>query len=151
LRHAQQELTHIETLLTSRLDCAPGRQDKGEAWRVEAHRTEVQRWSEGQRTYQNPLETLSLTLHPFGLSDSAPQTSVQVASRLQAEVEAIEALAVRHQLPACHAVRSKVRKQVPALAALVDFWWAGVEQDLEHAGLSTPWRTWARACLLPRV
>ena len=150
--HAQQELIHVKTLCTRCLDPAPRRQDDGEGTLlVTARRAEVQRWTEVQRTYQNHLETLSLTLHPFGLSDSAPQTSTQVARRLQAEVEAIEALATRHQLPACHAVRSKVRKQLPALAALVDFWWAGVEQDLEYAGLSTPWRTWARECLLPLV
>jgi hypothetical protein len=28
----------------------------------------------------------------------------------------------------------KVRHQLPALAALVDFWWAGVDQDLAQAG-----------------
>src|SRR5262245_25067941 len=150
LRHAQQELTHVETLLTRCLDRAPGRQDTGErAVLVAARRAAVQRWTEVQRPYQNHLETLSLTLPPFALSDSAAQTSTQVASRFQAEGEAIEALAARHQVPAYHAVRSKVRKQWPALAALVDFWWAGVEQDLEHTGLSTPWRTWARECRLP--
>jgi len=45
----------------------------------------------------------------------------------------------------------KVRKQVPALAALVDYWWQGVEHDLEHAAISAPWRHWATACLLPWV
>jgi hypothetical protein len=152
LRHAQQELAHVETRLTRCLDRAPGCQANEErALLVAARCAEVQRWTEVQRTYHNHLETLSLALHPFDLADSAAQTSTQVARRLQVEVEAIEALAARHQLPACHAVRSKVRKQLPALAALVDFWWAGVEQDLEHAGLSTPWRTWAREYLLPLV
>jgi hypothetical protein len=33
----------------------------------------------------------------------------------------------------------------------VDFWWAGVEQDLEQAASSVPWRTWAKECLLPVV
>jgi hypothetical protein len=44
-----------------------------------------------------------------------------------------------------------VRKQLPALAALVDVWWTGDEQDLEHAGLSTRWRGWAKEYLLPRA
>ena len=44
-------------------------------------------------------------------------------------MEAIEAFAQRHQLPARHDAMTKVRKQVPALAALVDFWWQGVHQD----------------------
>jgi hypothetical protein len=45
----------------------------------------------------------------------------------------------------------KVRRQLPALAALVDFWWAGVDQDLAQATLSAPWPQWARECLLPWV
>ena len=32
----------------------------------------------GAETYRHHLETLSLTLHPFSISDAAPQTSVQV-------------------------------------------------------------------------
>ena len=62
---------------------------------------------------------------PSTSTTTTAQTSTQVARRLHAEVEAIEALAARHQFPACHAARTKVRKQLPALAALVDFWWAG--------------------------
>src|SRR5712691_11177230 len=45
----------------------------------------------------------------------------------------------------------KVQQQWPALAALVDFWWAGVGQDLEQAAISAPWRRWARESLLPGV
>ena len=97
------------------------------------------------------LETLSLTLHPFRIADSTPQTSDQVASQLHAVVEAIEALARRHQLPARHPAMQKVRKQIPALAALVDFWWQGVRQDLEPFLLSPLWRQWVHECLLPLV
>ena len=66
-------------------------------------------------------------------------------------MEAIEAFAQRHQLPARHAAMTKVRKQLPALAALVDFWWQGVRQDLEHAASFAPWRQWVHECLLPMV
>ena len=41
-----------------------------------------------QRTYRHHLETLSLTLHPFGIADSAPQTFAEVESYLQQGVEA---------------------------------------------------------------
>ncbi len=96
---------------------------------MEARQAEVTRWEETHMTYRGSLETLSLTLHPFRITDSAPQTSAQVERHLQAAVEAIEALAQRQQLPARPAALTKVRKQVPALAALVDFWWQGVQQD----------------------
>ena len=152
LRQAQQELTHAEERLTRRQDRVLWPQDDQEdAMLVAASHAEVQRWAEVQRTYRQHLATLSLTLHPFNIDDATAQTSTQVAGRLHAEVEAMEALATRHQFPACHAARTKVRKPLPALAALVDFWWAGVEQDVEHAGLSTHWRMWAREYLLPRV
>jgi hypothetical protein len=97
------------------------------------------------------LERLSLTLHPFHLSGSTPQTSAQVENQLMATVEAIETFARCHQLPVRHAAMTKVRKQVPALAALVDFWWQGVHQDLEPFLLSPRWRQWVYECLLPMV
>jgi hypothetical protein len=118
---------------------------------VEARQAEVQRWEEGQCTYRHHLETLSLTLHPFRLADSTPQTSAQVESQLYAEVEAIEALARRHQLPARQPAMQKVRKQIPALAALVDFWWQGVWRDVEPFALSPRWRQWVQEGLLPLV
>jgi hypothetical protein len=97
------------------------------------------------------LETLSLTLHPFNIADSAPQTSAQVASQLTAAVEGIATLAQCYQLPARHAAMPQVRKQVPALAALVDFWWQGVHQDLEPFCLTPRWQQWVHASLLPMV
>jgi hypothetical protein len=45
----------------------------------------------------------------------------------------------------------KVKKQLPALAALVDFGWAGVRPDWEHPAVSRLWRTWAQETLLPKV
>jgi hypothetical protein len=47
-------------------------------------------------------------------------------------------------LPARHATLKKVRNQLPGLAALVDFWWAGVAQDVEQAASSAPWRLGTR-------
>jgi Family of unknown function (DUF6399) len=70
---------------------------------------------------------------------------------VQVQVEAIEALAHMHQLPDRQATMKKVKKQIPDLAALVDFWWAGVRQDLEHAAVSRLWGTWAQETLLPKV
>src|SRR6266545_4665448 len=46
---------------------------------------------------------------------------------------------------------TKVRKQVPGLAALVDCWWQGVRQDLAPLVLSPRWRRWVHEYLLPLV
>ncbi len=152
LRQAHQELQKAEEVLARLQGLPQADHDGPEAQAaVEASRAEVRRWEEVRSAYRHHLETLSLSLHPFGIVDSTPQTSAQVESRLQAEVQAIETLAQRHQLPTRHDAMKKVRKQLPALAALVDFWWAGVRLDLEYAALSPMWRRWAQESLLPLV
>jgi hypothetical protein len=152
VRQAQQELTKATEALARLQERLPTAPDAAEAQALVAMRqASLQQWTEVQCTYRHHLETLSLTLHPFCIADSTPQTSAQVASQLHAAVEAIEGMARRQQLPARDRAMQKVRKQVPALAALVDWWWEGVEHDLEHAAISAPWRHWAKECLLPCV
>jgi hypothetical protein len=152
LRQTRQELTKAQEVLARRQGQAPADHDASEGQAVvEARQAEVRRWEEVHTTSRGHLETLSLTLHPFRISDSAPQTSAQVASQLHAAVEAIDALAQRHQLPARHDAMTKVRKQVPALAALVDFWWQGIQRDLAPFILSPLWGNWVHECLLPLI
>jgi hypothetical protein len=152
LRHARQELTKAQEALAR---CQGQRQAAPETSEakalVETRQAEVGRWEEAHHTYRGLLESLSHTLHPFHLSDSTPQTSAQVESQLTAAVEGMAALAQRYQLPARHKAMAKVRTQVPALAALVDFWWQGVHQDLEPFLLAPKWQHWVHACLLPMV
>ena len=152
VRQAQHELTKAQETLARRH--APHSLDGSEREAraiVEARQGEVTRWEEVRTAYRDHLATLSLTLHPFRIADSAPQTSAQVANQLQATLEAITALAQRQQLPARYDAMTKVRKQVPALAALVDLWWQGVHQDVEPFVLSPRWRPWVDECLLPMV
>src|SRR5712691_7548395 len=121
-----------------------------DALKAQVRYAEVTYWEARHQEYRQQLDTLSLTLHPFAIDDSAPQTSAQVEARLQAHVEAIEAFAHAAQLPERPAAMTKVKKQLPAVATLVDFWWQGVRQDLEHAAVSPPWQRWAQEVLLPR-
>jgi hypothetical protein len=151
-RHAQQALTKAQEALTRRQGARPAAQATREARAlVDVRQAEVTRWEEGHHLYRGHLESLSHTLHPFCLLDSTPQTSAQVESQLTAAVEGIAALAQRDQLPARHAAMTKVRKQLPALAALVDFWWQGVHQDLEPFCLAPTWQQWGHESLLPMV
>jgi hypothetical protein len=152
LQQAHKPLTVAEQVLASHLGCTHGPHASRQAQAaVEASRTEVRRWAEVHSTYRHHLETLSLTLHPFTLHASTPQTSAQVHTRLHAEVDAMATLAQRQQWPARRDALKQVRNQLPVLAALVDYWWEGVEQDWEPAAISAPWRTWARALRLPWV
>jgi hypothetical protein len=151
-RHAQQELTKATEALARHQGLRQAeRVIHAARVRVEVQQAEVTRWEEVSHVYRGYLESLSLTLHSFHISDSTPQTSAQVESQLTATVEAIEAFAQGYQVPARHDAMVKVRKQVPALAALIDFWWHGVHQDLEPFRLSPRWQQWVSACLLPRV
>jgi DNA-binding Lrp family transcriptional regulator len=152
VRQTQKELLEAQAAL-ARLQGRPhAAHEAPEAQAlVTTRQTEVTRWEEAHHTYRRHLETLSLTLHPFRLADAAPQTSAQVERHLQATVEAIEGFAQGHQLPVRHAAITKVRKQLPALAALVDFWWEGVRQDVAHAAISPMWGQWAEEALLPLV
>jgi hypothetical protein len=151
-RHAQQELMKATEAVARRQGLLQAAQATREARaRVEAWQAEVTQWEEASRLYRGHLERLSLTLHPFHISGSTPQTSAQVENQLMAAVEAIEAFARCYQLPARQDAMTKVRKQVPALAALVDFWWQGVHQDLEPFLLSPKWQQWVHECLLPVV
>jgi hypothetical protein len=91
VRHARQELTKAEEVLSKHVGPDGRPQGDSEAQHdVRVKRAAVQQWEGVHRTYRRHLETLSLTLHPFHLRDSSPQTSAQVHSRLQAEVVAME-------------------------------------------------------------
>jgi hypothetical protein len=152
LRQAHQDLKQAQEALARCQERPHAAPDAPEATLlVAARQTEVSRWEEAHNSYRGYLETLSLTLHPFRIADSAPQTSAQVTSNLPATVAAIEGWAQCHQLPVRHAAMTKVRKQLPDLAAVVDFWWAGVRRDLAHAAISPLWQRWAEEALLPRV
>ena len=151
-RHAQQELTKAQEALARRQGRRHGEQDTAEAQAlVAARQAELTRGDEAHHRYRGHLEPLSRTLHPFRLSDSTPQTAAQVESQLTATGEASEVFAPCPQLPARHDTMAKVRKQLPALAALVDFWWDGVPQDLAPCRLSPRWQQWGHECRLPRV
>jgi hypothetical protein len=138
--------------MTRHQGAPPGAQPapQAQAW-VEARQVEVTQWEAAHHTYRDLLATLSLTRHPIRISDSAPQPSAQVASQLPAMGEASAALVQRHQLPARPAAMTKVRQQVPALAALVDVWWQSVHQEVEPFVLSPRWRQWVDECRLPMV
>ena len=147
VRRAHHELKNA----AERLRRHPNEDGPLQAPLVEPLRVDVQHWEGVRSTYRHHLAVLSLTLHPFHIDDAIPQTSAQVHSRLDAEVSALETFAQTHQIPAQPKLMKKVQKQLPALAALVDFWWEGVEHDLAQASLSPPWRQWARTVLLPCV
>ena len=91
-RHAQQELTKATEALARRQGVVQAELAPHEVRAlVQARQAEVTRWAEAHHISRGHLESLSLTLPPFRLSGSTPQTSAQVESQRTAVVEAIEA------------------------------------------------------------
>ena len=139
VRHARQEGKHAEEVLRAQ----PHARDNS-APRAHHHQGGAARGGAAlggvQRTYRHHLAVLSLTRHPFHIDDATPQPSAHVHRQLEAAVAASATLAQNPQVLVQHDAMQKVRKQWPALAALVDFWWEGVRQDFAQAALSSPWR-----------
>ncbi len=111
---------------------------------------EVAHWEQVRDTYRGHLEAMSLSVHPWRVTDSTPQSSQEVEAQLAAEVAALQELLESNGLTVKKKVLDKVRKQLAGLAAVIDVWWQTVRQDVHSQITLTPmWATWVEAHLLP--
>jgi hypothetical protein len=150
LRQAHKRLQEAQERVAKHVERDPASPARLKAQaELEASQAEVERWEEAKVTYRDHLESLSLGLHPFEPSDSTPQTSEQVETSLRATVTAIQEWAARYGLASREEAMAKVLKQLPDLAALIDFWWACVWRDVAGFALSPLWKSWIQECLLP--
>ena len=145
-RDLEQAQEHLRKCLVSPASAPPLHQAQA---RVEACVAEVTRWESVRLSYRRHLERVSLIVHPWRLGNSTRQSSQEVEQQLQAEITALETLVATHGLPVKSTTLDKVRKQLAGVAALIDFWWQGVEQDLEQVILTPRWRSWVEEALLP--
>ncbi len=143
MRQARRELVKAEAAARRHEDFD---QRRGAAGVAHRHLRAVTKWEGIQSAYRSHLEALSLTVHPFAIGDAMPQSTSDVAPRLQAELEAFEMVVQQHQLPSKPEVIKKVRDQTPAL---IDCWWQGGARDLAQLVLTPPWRRWVKEALLP--
>jgi len=142
LAHAQQQLSVLE---------AKGH-DTHVQQRFLAHlRGQADVLRADQATYQRTLQQASQTVHPFTLTDSKAQNSAQVESRLHQAVATLNALRTPYTVRDNQAPVTKFTRQIPALAALVDAWWLGVEHRLAPLSLDEPTHSWLQHRLLPVV
>ena len=151
LRQAQQALEHtqqrLETLQTKpQVDLVHIAQAQAE---VATCAASVQHWREVGHTWRQHLSNLSRIVHPWRLADAMRQSSQEVEEQLQAELQAIETCLATHGLPVKKETLSKAQKQLGGLAALIDFWWRTVRQDLAHLAMTPRWSQWAEEALLP--
>ncbi len=106
----------------------------------------------GQRVrsaWRQHLSNLSRLMHPWWLVDATRQTSQAVEHQMQAELQALETLLKTNGLPVKQNTLDKVRKQLAGVAALVDFWWQTVRQDVAQLAMTPRWNQWVEELLLP--
>jgi hypothetical protein len=146
-RGLEQAKQRLETLQKN-AQAAPTQVVQGQA-QVAACTTSVTHWQGVGCAWRQRLSNLSRILHPWRLLDSTRQTSHEVEEQLRAELEAIETLLETKGLPMKQDTLDKVRKQLAGIAALVDFWWQTVHQDLTQIAMPPRWTQWADELLLP--
>ena len=89
LRHAQQALSQAPERLRRCQGADPSGAEAQQAQAVvEARAAPGQHWETVDSPYRQPLESVSLLVHPWRLVDSTRQTSHEVAPQVQAEIAA---------------------------------------------------------------
>ena len=151
LKTARQALSRAqERLATCQAEGASAAQIESAQVAVAAGEAEVAHWEQVRETYHGHLEAMSLSVHPWRVTDSMPQSSQEVEAQLAAEVAALQECLEMNGLPVKQKVLDKVRKQLAGLAEVIDVWWQTVRQDVQSQITLTPrWATWVEAHLLP--
>ncbi len=104
-----------------------------------------------QQQYRCVMHQLTTTLHPFAIRLGTPQTSLSVATQLQAQLQVLKGLQRIQQLPDYAGSIPKVERQLQDLSASVDLWWEWVRQSLSLQDCDSSVCTWAEHCLLPAL
>jgi hypothetical protein len=151
LKTARQALSRTqERLATCQASGASEAQIESARAAVATDEAEVAHWQQVRDTYRGHLEAMSLSVHPWRVTDSTPQSSQEVEAQLADEVAALQELLESNGLPVKKKVLDKVRKQLAGLAAVIDVWWQTVRQDVHRQIVLTPmWANWVEAHLLP--
>jgi len=97
LKTARQGLSRVqEHLATCQAAGASAAQIESARAAVAAGEAEVAHWQPVRDTYRGHLEAMSLSVHPWRLTDSMPQSSQEVEAQLAAEVAALQELLESH-------------------------------------------------------
>jgi cob(I)alamin adenosyltransferase len=129
VKTARQALSRAqEHLATCQAEGASQSQIESAQVAVATGEADVAHWQQVRDTYRGHLEAMSLQVHPWRVTDSAPQSSQEVEAQLAAEVAALQEVLEINGLPVKQKVLDKVRKQLADLAAVIDVWWQTVRQ-----------------------
>ncbi len=105
----------------------------------------------GQQTYHRLRQQLTLTVHPFALSDGGFKTTTEIQAQLEQVLLKLETLQHQHQLTKADSALNKFRQQIPALAVGVNTWWHRVQHSLVLEKLDAPLTNWLLGQVLPAL
>ncbi|MBV8884908.1 MAG: hypothetical protein JO235_13065 [Chroococcidiopsidaceae cyanobacterium CP_BM_RX_35] len=118
---------------------------------VEQQQAQLEFVQSGQRTYHRLRQQLTLTVHPFALTDSGFKTTTEIQAQLEQLLLKLETLQNTHHLLKADSVWHKFRQQIPALAVRVNSWWQWVQHSLSLENLDASCSNWLLGQLLPTV
>ena len=116
LNHAQKQLQQAQ----ARTPEAQTTRDDGPDEPPSPLAQAVAHWQGVQTQYRQLLQQFNQHVHPFAVTDSAPQTSAVVVKNLQAIVAQLETLAKTNDLSKSRAKLKPVKNQLADLASLMD-------------------------------
>jgi hypothetical protein len=143
------ELNHLTNRIDKQLKAARNNHQPPELIKqLEAEQSLLQL---STQNYQDCCHRLSTSLHPFLVTDSSPQTTLQVQTLLKQEIHQLKTLKKTHRLKDQRDSINKLARQVKELAAVVDIWWSWVDYCLESHPIQSPGKDWIKKQLLPAV
>jgi hypothetical protein len=105
----------------------------------------------GISTYRELLHKVSKIVHPFDVNNAQNQTSAQVQAQLAQLVFLVIKLRGEYEIDDKNKRVDKFRKQIEAIASLIDAWWLWVEETLKVAEIDDELKQWLMFYLLPTL
>ena len=149
LNQAHQKLARAQQQLAQLIALA--RETTVQEQLVEQLQAHLEFVQSGQRTYHRLRQQLTLTVHPFALSDGSFKTTIEIQAQLEQLLLKLETLQNRHHLTKTDLTLNKFKQQIPALAVGVNSWWQWVQHSLDLENLDASLTNWLLGQMLPTV
>lgn len=104
-----------------------------------------------QTSYEQLIQQLSLTVHPFAIDGGGFQAATEMLEAVQARLQSLRALAGEADLPKLPAAVEQFSTHARDLAVLVHTWWSWVLESLAAQNLTPELSNWLLESLLPLV
>lgn len=104
----------------------------------------------GREAYSAVQQTISAVVHVFDVADSHPQSSEQVAERLEEQAQQLEQIALDYAVKDNKDALGKFRRQIEAVSSIVDAWWTWTTESLAD-DIQADVRHWLLYVLLPVI